>query len=270
MKTSFWRHWCKWLRSAKQSPILRARPRRQLLGLEALEDRVTPSLTPQLVLDINPGTASSGYSQMVAIGSTTYFAADDGVNGVELWKSDGTAAGTVLVKDITPGNVGSHPNFLTNVNGTLFFTADDGTGRELWKSDGTAAGTTLVKDIYPDYGCCPNSAGPSTLTNVNGTLFFTAYNDTTGRELWKSDGTSAGTVLVNDIHPCGFWRRYYLYPNSSYPSTLTNVNGTLFFTANNDTNGRELWKSDGTAAGTVLVKDIIPGTDSAAPGTLTN
>ncbi|MEB3831575.1 ELWxxDGT repeat protein, partial [Phormidium sp. CCY1219] len=72
---------------------------------------------------------------------------DDGTNGFELWKSDGTAAGTVLVKDIRSGSGSSNPSNLTNINGTLYFGADDGTnGFELWKSDGTAAGTVLVKD----------------------------------------------------------------------------------------------------------------------------
>ncbi len=63
--------------------------------------------------------------------------------------------------------------------------------------------------------------------------------DTSGAELWKSDGTAAGTVLVKDIYPPGYY-------GSSNPSNFTNVNGTLFFTANDGTNGTELWKSDGT------------------------
>ncbi len=72
-----------------------------------------------------------------------FFSADDGVNGEEFWKSDGTAAGTVLVKNIRAGNLPSRPNRMTPVNGELFFVANDGiTG--LWKSDGTAAGTVLV------------------------------------------------------------------------------------------------------------------------------
>ncbi len=76
--------------------------------------------------------------------------ANDGTSGIELWKSDGTAAGTVLVKDIRPGIFNSNPLSLTNVNGTLFFAANDGvTGFELWKSDGTAAGTVMVKELTP-------------------------------------------------------------------------------------------------------------------------
>ena len=111
---------------------------------------------------------------------------------------------------------------------------------------------------------------PSNLTNVNGTLFFTADDGTNGAELWKSDGTAAGTALVKDIYPGSsryydYWGNWRYVPNSSYPSDLTNVNGTLFFTADDGTNGRELWKSDGTAAGTVLVKDIRPGSTGSDP-----
>ncbi|MEZ2249407.1 ELWxxDGT repeat protein, partial [Microcoleus sp.] len=114
-----------------------------------------------------------------------------------------------------------------------------------------------LKDINPG----ANSSNPQNLTNVNGTLYFNASDPTNGTELWKSDGTAAGTVLVKDINPG---------TNSSFPSNLTNVNGTLYFIANDPTNGNELWKSDGTAAGTVLVKDINPGTNSSFPNNLTN
>ena len=82
---------------------------------------------------------------------TLFFRADDGTNGDELWQSDGTAAGTTLVKDIVREAAVRIRSSLTNVNGTLFFSADDGTnGYELWQSDGTAAGTTLVKDILAE------------------------------------------------------------------------------------------------------------------------
>jgi ELWxxDGT repeat protein len=111
-----------------------------------------------------------------------FFTADDGVNGQELWKSNGTAVGTVRVKDIRPGSNGSYPNALMDLNGTLLFSADDGThGIELWKSDGTAASTVLVGDIQPG----SVSSSPTSLTNVIGTLFFTADDGIHGRELWE-------------------------------------------------------------------------------------
>ncbi|MBS0182918.1 MAG: cadherin-like domain-containing protein [Nitrospira sp.] len=207
-----------------------------------------------MVKDINPG---SGYGfpnsswhtgSLTNVNGTLFFTADNGVNGIELWKSNGTAAGTVLVKDIYPGSSTSSPSLLTSFKGMLFFVAYDvQTGYQLWKSDGTAAGTQVVRTFYSIW---PQA---TYLKVVNETLFFTADDGVSRTELWKTDGTAAGTVLVKDI-AVGYGRH-------SYPSNLTNVNGTLFFTADNGVNGVELWKSNGTAAGTVLVKDITPGND---------
>lgn len=216
---------------------------------------VAPALQVELLKDIN--TQSYLLDRTVAIGNTIYFATLDPQTGAELWKSDGTADGTKIVKDIYPGPRGADPEFLINVNGTLFFTASDPVfGRELWKSDGTAAGTVIVKDIDPsnfpqDQGGGPKGGIPSQLTNVNGTLFFSAISsETLGIELWKSDGTAAGTVMVKDIRQGG-----YGIDASSHPDNLANINGTLYFTANDGTtsNNRELWKSNGTSAGTVKV-----------------
>ena len=76
------------------------------------------------------------------------FVADDAIDDRELWKSDGTKAGTVLVKDIEPDEFAGYPRYLTAVGGTLFFTVDDATrGGERWTSGGTAGGTIMVKEI---------------------------------------------------------------------------------------------------------------------------
>lgn len=219
----------------------------------------------QLVKDIFPATPPNGYyEQLVDVNGTLFFVANDGVHGNELWKSDGTEAGTVMVKDIIPGDngEGSQPYKLTSVGGLLYFTIDDGVhGYELWKSDGTAAGTVMVKDIYPGIN---NSSDPYELTAVNGTLYFSAYDSLHGSELWKSDGTEAGTVLVKDINPGS--------QNSSAPESLANINGMVYFSASDGIYSYELWKSDGTAAGTVLVKDIAPGSseESSYPRSITN
>jgi ELWxxDGT repeat protein len=93
---------------------------------------------------------------------------------------------------------------------------------------------------------------PSSLTGVGGTLYFTARDGTHGRELWKSDGTEAGTLLVRDVRP-GVGNEY------SGPESLTGVDGSLFFAGNDGVRGSELWRSDGTEAGTVLVRDINAG-----------
>ena len=212
-----------------------------------------------LVKDIRAGAEGSiGYGYFrtrAASGGRLFLLANDAVHGNELWSSNGTETGTVLVKDLTTGNNGSYARYLTNIGDTLIFQAYDGIhGHELWKSDGTQTGTMLIKDINPARS--PVFGYNSGLTKVDEAAFFRANDGVAGYELWKTDGTEAGTVLVKDINPTvspygdGF---------SSVPYQFTDVDGTLYFSADDGTNGRELWKSDGTEAGTVLVKDIRPG-----------
>jgi ELWxxDGT repeat protein len=220
-----------------------------------------------LLVDINSGGSSSP-AHFAAIGNTIYFAADTSTLFTELWKTDGTAIGTVLVKDIATGTPSSDPDEFVVIQGTgntsrLYFIATGSgaqqTGRELWKSDGTATGTTVVKDIIPGIGSSIDSNEPAYLTVVNKTLFFVADDGVKGRELWKSDGTTAGTTLVKDINT----KAGTTGTLDSNPSELRSVNGRVFFLADNGINGRELWVSDGTAAGTVMVKDIVAGIGDA-------
>ena len=104
--------------------------------------------TPKRVRDINTTTNGSSPEPPVVIHHVAYFQDNDGIHGSELWRSDGTAAGTRLVKDIRPGSLNGAPDVLTPVGETLFFIAEDGThGLELWKSDGTASGTKQIRDI---------------------------------------------------------------------------------------------------------------------------
>src|SRR4029079_5297853 len=102
--------------------------------------------------DIVAGTGSSTPRDFTAVGSTLYFSANDGVHGRELWRTDGTTAGTHMVKDVRPGSRGSSIGSLIRFDGEVYFAPSDSVhGSELWKSDGTAGGTRMVKDIQPGH-----------------------------------------------------------------------------------------------------------------------
>jgi ELWxxDGT repeat protein len=205
-----------------------------------------------MVKDIN--TQNSGYSSsptyLTPMGGVLYFQANDGVNGQELWRSDGTSLGTYMVKDINTQNSGysSSPFDLTVMGGVLYFQANDGVnGQELWRSDGTGLGTYMVKDINTQNS--GYSSSPHDLTPMGSELFFVANDGVSGDELWKSDGTALGTVMVKDINT----------QNSGYssdPIHLTVCGTELFFSANDGVNGFEPWMSNGTGPGTVMALDI--------------
>ena len=219
-----------------------------------------PSIS--LVKDIYPGVDDDFYpEELFAWNGLLFFNADDGVHGKEVWMSDGTEAGTKMLKDINVGPDRSNgydiyngdeidyslvwDRTFTPMGGTLYFAATSGNHpATLWKSDGTADGTT---EVY--------SVSPGNLTVFNGALYFTGTpgSDT---ELWKSDGTSEGTEIVKDIS-----ENYS--SDAGGESGFTLFNNELYFSAGNtNTNASPelcgLWKTDGTGGGTDAVK---PGTD---------
>ncbi|MFK8058917.1 MAG: T9SS type A sorting domain-containing protein [Polaribacter sp.] len=314
--------------------------------------------TASLLKDINPGHYYSNPTNFIELNGEVYFYASTSKKGKELWKTDGTAAGTILVKDINPNEKdGVSNSTIAILNSKIYFFGNDGTtGLELFESDGSTSGTKVVSNIN---GTATNSMSNSDLVVLNNELFFAANNGTNGSELFKSDGTLAGTVLVKDINTNGgsgpislnvhpYLNKLYFSaydgnstnlwvtegaenntfkqqvkspsqfklsgkrdigsrgnPNiiyntelffsgesssnfnkkgrelwaitytgtiqqvfdinsgtaSSSPSVLTDVNGTLYFVANNGTNGKELWKANGVASAE-MVKDIVDGTGS--------
>ncbi len=178
-------------------------------------------------------------------GGFAYFPGTTPGQGQELWRTDGTAAGTQLVYDIVAGATGSSPQKLVAAGSNIFFSANDSVaGRELWVSDGTSVGTHLVADISPGAG----SSNPHHITVVGNAVFFAAFTTGIGWRLWRSDGTASGTVALADPLPSTTTDEFDYNWHHSFCGGTT----LLFFNAT-DPVGNRLWVSDGTAVGTHAV-----------------
>ena len=255
--------------------------------------------TAWMVKDIFAGQAAyyqgSNPGGFTVIGDTLFFNAR-GTSGYELWKSDGTEAGTVMVKEIEPGNnmYNGGARYLTAAGDTLYFTADDGIhGLELWKSDGTEAGTVMVKDLWPgnDSSGSPNDGFKERMTAIGDIVYFAGNDGVNGYGLYKSDGTANGTEFITSpvyqmfdlvatddtlyfqgsstgqtvdmalYKSDGTANGTVMLKNIACPSwtcRLTPAGDKLFFSNDDGSTGDELWISDGTVNGTVMVKDIAP------------
>lgn len=274
--------------------------------MEPLEGRTLLSL-PTLVKDIMPGSDSGAspwfFDTPLAIGDNLYFAARNAAQGRELWKTDGTEAGTVLVKDICAGGGDSDPRYLVNFGGCLYFVADDGVhGQELWKSDGTEAGTVLVKDLYAG----ADSALPAELTVAGGKLYFAATESGMYRDsLYVTDGTDAGTRRIEDFNPhpspgpaqykiaqllsaVGDKLFFFVSSQSSqelrvsdgtpggtillggfeWTTSLFDLDGVAILGGGRRGTADQLWRSDGTPAGTYSLDDLDPATPSIRPNAM--
>ncbi len=238
----------------------------------------------------SPAAAATGGSdpeELTRVGNTLFFTAQGG-GGRELWKTDGSLAGTLRVRNIRPGPMGSLPRELTDVGGTLYFTADDGSGRAIWKSDGTAVGTVMVLQD-------PNAY----LYDLHAFIDRLFYISSTGagHELWKTNGNPGGEQLVAPVAE-GFpyidaleaaGDNLYLMRSGSEEedgqlwmtsgylggtrllktladspfNPMTGVGSRLFFRKGVGTTGHfptptALWTSNGTPRSTRRVKDLVP------------
>ncbi len=226
------------------------------------------ALGTTMVKDINVGGSGSSIFDFTPFAGKIFFSARD-ISGTELWATDGTNAGTVQIKDIntTSAFASSNPREFALLNGKLYFSADDGVfRRELWESDGTNAGTVRITDLNLAGNSLENTQhdGPKA---VNGMLYFTATDGSSGKELWQSNGTAVGTTMVADL---------VAGTGSSDGSLLTPVGTKLYYRANNDLGvgtlvGAEMHVLE-TAVITptpMLLKDIRPGTSGSFPSNLT-
>ncbi|HHI69116.1 MAG TPA: hypothetical protein ENJ97_07335, partial [Planctomycetes bacterium] len=189
-------------------------------------------------------------------GKNLYFCVSFGYPGrPEIWRTDGTPAGTGLVtrRGVLPSSSWTDPTPAGNL--VFFGGGGPALGEELWVTDGTDKGTRLVKDIAPGM----SSSSPLYITSLGrGRVAFSARTPREGREPWVSDGTAAGTYILRDIYPG-------VKGANSSPQFMTDFYGRCFFSAQEPAHGRELWASDGTPGGTALFKDVTPGTLGSYP-----
>jgi ELWxxDGT repeat protein/cysteine-rich repeat protein len=216
---------------------------------------------PKRIADIRPGAADSHPYGLTALGRSVIFQAFRDDVGTELWRSDGTEAGTVLVRDIRPGKASSNPYGFTRFKDAVMFQADGGNGTELWISDGTSDGTRLVRELASgEWGSYPE--GFAVLRDV---VLFAAWDSLHGVELWRTDGTADGTFLLRDLNPNGDGAPQELI----VPRLVDFRAGRLaYFTADDGVSGRQLWVSDGTADGTRMITSSF-NAGNGAPRVLT-
>jgi ELWxxDGT repeat protein len=227
-------------------------------GVHGTELWIDIGTTQWMVMDINPGAGGSFPQILATADEETYFTADDGVTGRELWwYIMGPQA--FLVSDLNPGPADSAITsgaFLNRRDAsgyrTFLFNGTNGTtGKALWATSSQDEPVQLTFN-RPDGG-----GHPEYLTNVGDTVYFSAYEIGTGRDLWRSDGTPQGTRIAGGFEA-----------NSSYnsdPRNLQAVNDGLFFVA--DQKLHQLVSNVYTVAGNeqVAVSRYFSGTLSSQP-----
>jgi ELWxxDGT repeat protein len=224
---------------------------------------------------INPGEASSAPDYFFQLNSAvTIFAATNASTGTEFYRTDGTEAGTFLLKDVNPGTGSAiFTDWYGNLyflgyhafNNKAYFNVTDGTNEAvLYSTDGTTANTTAIKVLISegDGFSIPEILLPDAI-RLNNKFYFPLTDGYLG-QIWETDGTPAGTTLFKSNALPWTGLMPFLFVN--YYSTGFDPNESLFqgnkffFSFSDDAAGNELYLSDGTRAGTALVKDINIGT----------
>lgn len=248
--------------------------------------------TQQGTFQVVPRPEWGGFSEIEPLGRGIVFRYQTFAMGSEPYYNDGTPTGTVLLQDLEPGSLSSQSTHLTTIGEHCFFGAFSG---RLFVTDGTPAGTTEL--LVGATGL------PTDIANLfagREHLFFTGSTQTGGVGLWATDGTIAGTALIVELTASLAFNligRHFQFGDGMLVQASTD-NGTalLYVDANAQSavevlrgwatsivvtgerqawfqgldaaHGRELWTTDGTAAGTKLYADLVPGPESSSPRSL--
>jgi len=195
------------------------------------------------------------FTHLATFGEQLLFGAEGADTAtMELWITDGSAAGTRQLSFVSPA--GLNPQFITVVGDRALFkgAADGYLEIEVWTTDGTVAGTELLVDISQGV----QSFYLSRIVNINGTALFTTQAEEP-RYLWASDGTRDGTYIVSEGSTIHNIDTAFLY--SQYYAPLVFLDGSFLYIGN-DGNGDEPWRTDATNLGTSEIIDLNPGPDS--------
>lgn len=259
------------------------------LGIELWKTDGSPGGTT-MVAEIFEGPGHSDIDHLTSLGKEILFTARHPDYGFELWRTDGSDMGTELVVDLTQDDQGSYPyTYNVSLGNKLFFTAVTAEfGDEPYITDGTPEGTKLLNDIYRG----PRGSNACCFTQLGDKVFFVARSDTlsktvyetdgstdgtkplfdipvlngmikfrdhllfdgwtpeNGLELWKTDGTPANTEMVKDIFEGSEWS----WPQ--FPFFNQKLDSVAYFIANDGIHDNEIWKTDGTDAGTKRITNI--------------
>ncbi|MBX7101523.1 MAG: hypothetical protein K1X89_27665 [Myxococcaceae bacterium] len=203
---------------------------------------------------VSPGwnTPYATGQELVQSAGKVFFRGKDDTHGVELWVTDGTDAGTVMVRDFLPGAPSGMAMRPAAFDGGVLFWADDGvSGVEPWFSDGTPQGTRLVANIAP--GDAGTSAALPFFVTSSGWAYFSADDGVTGNELWRTDGTPQGTTRVANLNRL----------QTGAPTNLLALGGALLFSGATADGGSALMRSDGNGAS--LLSTLERGLIDPAP-----
>jgi ELWxxDGT repeat protein len=192
------------------------------------------------------------------VGQYAYFRSYTAATGIELWRTDGTTAGTQLVADVVPGPPSSGVGDMVGLGDALVFvTFKLGEPGNIWITRGTPETTVRLASV--DINRMDNWH----LHTAGDRVYFTARTPEAGWELWATNGTPEGTGMVKDINPgpVGAFNNGQLFEASAYGYEL-------IFAAGDSEHGWELWRTDGSAEGTRLLADVVPGFHGCAAKSL--
>jgi ELWxxDGT repeat protein len=183
-----------------------------------------------------------------AFGDRFYFSLDDHVHGSSLWVTDGTVGGTHLFADLcrSPCRRVGYTYVRQVVGRELLFLSDDGVnGERLWSTDGTESGTRVIAST-----CAGNcSVVDDVLGKVGPWIVFLGAGASGAPEIWRTN-LGGNTARLTAFDPS--------FLSSPYVFQGTFIPGLMLFAGEDAVHGIQLWRSNGTRAGTRLLEDLGP------------